>query len=94
MLYEVITDLYLGEPLMLALKSSRLEGELTVEGERDGTPWRHRIALAQAGEQAGLHRLWARRRRRDASSRKGEAGSACHGTCECAARRTGRNNFV
>ncbi len=56
-----LPDLYLGEPLMLALKSPRLEGELTVEGERDGTPWRHRVSLAQAGEHAGLHRLWARR---------------------------------
>ncbi len=63
-----LPDLYLGEPLMLALKSSRLEGDLTVEGERDGTPWRHRIALAQAGEQAGLHRLWARRRIRQLMS--------------------------
>jgi Ca-activated chloride channel family protein len=57
-----LPDLYLGEPLLLALKSSRLDGELIIEGERDGTPWRHRVALAQGADHQGLHRLWARRR--------------------------------
>jgi Ca-activated chloride channel family protein len=57
-----LPDLYLGEPLLLALKSSRLDGDLIVEGERDGTPWRHTVALTQGGERKGLHRLWARRR--------------------------------
>jgi Ca-activated chloride channel family protein len=60
-----LPDLYLGEPLLLALKSSRLDGELIIEGERDGTPWRHRVALAQGAERQGLHRLWARRRIRE-----------------------------
>ncbi|MEJ2692508.1 MAG: marine proteobacterial sortase target protein, partial [Candidatus Thiodiazotropha sp.] len=57
-----LPDLYLGEPLMLALKSPRLEGDLVIEGQRESTPWRHSIALGQGSERPELHRLWARRR--------------------------------
>ncbi|MEJ2395073.1 MAG: marine proteobacterial sortase target protein [Candidatus Thiodiazotropha sp.] len=57
-----LPDLYLGEPLLLALKSPKLDGNLIIEGERDGTPWRHTIDLKQGGGHQDLHRLWARRR--------------------------------
>ncbi len=67
-----LPDLYLGEPLLLALKSPRLDGELIIEGERDGTPWRHSLNLAQGSSHQGLHRLWARRRIRELM---GEAGA-------------------
>jgi Ca-activated chloride channel family protein len=60
-----LPDLYLGEPLLLALKAPQLTGELVVEGERDGTPWRHRMALDQGGAHKDLHRLWARRQIRE-----------------------------
>ncbi len=56
-----LPDLYLGEPLLLTLKAPQLEGELVVEGERDGTLWRHQVALAQGGAHKDLHRLWGRR---------------------------------
>ena len=56
-----LPDLYLGEPLLLALRAPQLEGELVIEGDRDGTPWRHRVVLAQGGAHQDLHRLWARR---------------------------------
>ena len=56
-----LPDLYLGEPLLLALKAGQLDGALLVEGDRDGTLWRHRVTLAQGGAHKDLHRLWARR---------------------------------
>lgn len=71
-----LPDLYLGEPLLLALKSSRLDGGLTIGGERDGTPWRHTVMLAQGGERNGLHRLWARRRIRQLMEGEGRESSA------------------
>jgi Ca-activated chloride channel family protein len=64
-----LPDLYLGEPLLLTLKASQLDGELVVEGDRDGSLWRHRVALAQGGEHKDLHRLWARRQIRDLMGR-------------------------
>jgi Ca-activated chloride channel family protein len=57
-----LPDLYLGEPLMLALKSPRLEGDLVIEGQWDIARWRHTVSLAQGSERKELHRLWARRR--------------------------------
>lgn len=63
-----IPDLYLDEPLVLALKGERIEGELVIGGERDGTQWRHRIALPETASTGDLHRFWARRRIRELMS--------------------------
>ena len=68
-----LPDLYLGEPLLLALKAPGLAGELVVQGERDGTPWRHRVTLDQAGAHTDLHRLWARRQIRELMGREQQA---------------------
>jgi Ca-activated chloride channel family protein len=58
-----LPDLYLGEPLLLALKGEDLDGELLVSGARDGTPWQRLIDLGQAESQrVGVHALWARER--------------------------------
>lgn len=66
---ERLPDLYLGEPLLLALKAPGLTGGLVVEGERDGTPWRHQVTLDQGGAHKDLHRLWARRQIRELMGR-------------------------
>ena len=68
-----LPDLYLGEPLLLALKAPELKGELVVEGERDGTPWRHRVKLDRGGAHKELHRLWARRQIQELMGRDQEA---------------------
>jgi Ca-activated chloride channel family protein len=58
-----LPDLYLGEPLLLALKGEDLDGELLVSGARDGAPWQRLIDLGQAESQrVGVHALWARER--------------------------------
>ncbi|MES9940508.1 MAG: marine proteobacterial sortase target protein [Candidatus Thiodiazotropha sp. 6PLUC2] len=56
-------DLYLGEPLQLALKGDHLEGVLVIAGDRDGKPWKRRVEIT--GDQThktGIHALWARER--------------------------------
>jgi Ca-activated chloride channel homolog len=63
-----IPDLYLGEPLVLALKGHQIEDGMVLQGLRDGTPWRHRIALPERESHADLHRFWARQRIRELMS--------------------------
>jgi Ca-activated chloride channel family protein len=70
-----LPDLYLGEPLLLTLRSDRLSGDLMIEGDRDGTPWRHRVKLDQGGNHQGLHRLWARRQIRELMGQERQAVS-------------------
>ncbi|MCG7895040.1 MAG: marine proteobacterial sortase target protein [Candidatus Thiodiazotropha taylori] len=58
-----LPDLYLGEPLLLALKGSDLDGQLRVVGERDGALWKRLVDLNQGETQrSGVHALWARQR--------------------------------
>ncbi|MES9971335.1 MAG: marine proteobacterial sortase target protein [Candidatus Thiodiazotropha sp.] len=57
-----LPDLYLGEPLMIALKGRRLEGSLGIEGSRGGEIWRQKVEIASTGQVTGVHALWARRR--------------------------------
>ncbi|MEJ2589855.1 MAG: marine proteobacterial sortase target protein [Candidatus Thiodiazotropha sp.] len=73
-----IPDLYLGEPLVLALKGARIEDGMVLEGVRDGTPWRHRLAPPTRESRVDLHRFWARQRIRElmAQSLNGEASQA------------------
>jgi Ca-activated chloride channel homolog len=71
-----LPDLYLGEPLLLALQAPQLEGDLIIEGERDGTLWRHRIDLSQGGGHQDLHRLWARRQIQQMMGQEGAELSA------------------
>ena len=58
-----LPDLYLGEPLLLAIKGDILDGELIVAGERADNPWRRRVKMSERQEQRpGIHALWARQR--------------------------------
>jgi len=55
-----IPDLYLGEPLVLALKAATLPSRAVLRGRLGMTPWAHDVALHQAGPGAGLGVQWAR----------------------------------
>ncbi|MES9928283.1 MAG: marine proteobacterial sortase target protein [Candidatus Thiodiazotropha sp. 6PDIVS] len=58
-----LPDLYLGEPLQLALKGDDLEGRLIVTGDRDGKPWTRDIEISRGqNHRTGVHSLWARER--------------------------------
>jgi Ca-activated chloride channel family protein len=57
-----LPDLYLDEPLVIALKGSRLEGGLSIQGSRGGESWHQVVELKPDGEKTGVHALWARRR--------------------------------
>ena len=59
-----LPDLYAGEPVVLVARLDRLEGELRLDGERNGTAWEARVPLAHnanaEGGNEGLGSLWAR----------------------------------
>jgi Ca-activated chloride channel homolog len=55
-------DLYVGEPLMVAARMDRLEGDLVVTGTSAGRPWREVIALEAFQSAPGVAAHWARQR--------------------------------
>ena len=59
-----LPDLYAGEPVVLVARLDRLEGELRLDGERNGTAWEARVPLEHnanaGGGNEGLGSLWAR----------------------------------
>lgn len=57
-----IPDLYLGEPLVLALRMEQIPPELQLSGTIDGQGWNQKIRLKGGAESKGVHLLWARRK--------------------------------
>ena len=55
-----LPDLYAGEPVVISAALERLEGEVSLAGERDGRRWEARIALAQTSAAEGMGTVWAR----------------------------------
>ncbi len=55
-----IPDLYHGEPVILALKTTRAEENLTVQGTRAMAPWHVSLAMNQARDGDGIGVFWAR----------------------------------
>ena len=55
-----IPDLYLGEPLVLSIKTDSLKGSLKLSGRRANNQWFTELDLAQASNSEGLGVLWAR----------------------------------
>lgn len=55
-----VPDLYAGEPLVLVARLHRLDGELRLVGERNGTAWEARVPLQRNAGAAGLGSAWAR----------------------------------
>ncbi|MFC1850112.1 marine proteobacterial sortase target protein [candidate division CSSED10-310 bacterium] len=57
-----IPDLYLGEPIMVTGRLFHEAGHIIVTGERDQVPWEISLKLNRGKEQAGIDKLWARRK--------------------------------
>jgi Ca-activated chloride channel homolog len=55
-----IPDLYVGEPIVVAVRTSRLPSEAVVRGRFGSSPWESRVALHQAVPGSGLAAHWAR----------------------------------
>jgi Ca-activated chloride channel homolog len=62
----ILPDLYRGEPVVLAAKVSSLNGTLEISGRIGDRPWEVRLPVANAAEEQGLSKLWARRKIADA----------------------------
>jgi len=59
---ERIPDLYLGEPIVVAVRLPELAGSWITKGRRGGKPWQVELALEGGQQHAGIARLWARRK--------------------------------
>ncbi len=65
-----IPDLYLGEPLLLALRMEKELPELELNGTLDGQSWNRKIAIQGGADSHGVHLLWARRKIADLMDEK------------------------
>lgn len=63
---QAIPDVYRGEPLVLAARLDRLDGNVEIKGRVGDVPWIVNLPLARAAEGQGLSKLWARRKIADA----------------------------
>jgi Ca-activated chloride channel family protein len=61
-----IPDLYRGEPLLLAAKLDRLDGNVEINGRVGDRPWSVTLPIGKAAEGKGLSKVWARRKISDA----------------------------
>jgi Ca-activated chloride channel family protein len=59
---ERVPDLYLGEPVVLAVRGLPGGGELRIEGRHGGRPWTQTLRLGRGAASPGVHVIWARRR--------------------------------
>ena len=59
---DPLPDVYLGEPLVLAARMPRLQGEVSIEGVLGDAAWRRVVRLQAGGGNPGIHGLWARRK--------------------------------
>jgi len=57
-----ITDLYEGEPIVVALKADSLPSHAMLRGQAGGRPWSLPVSLNQAATQSGLSVYWARQK--------------------------------
>ncbi|MBW2666068.1 MAG: marine proteobacterial sortase target protein, partial [Deltaproteobacteria bacterium] len=63
-----ISDLYLGEPIVVALKLDDAFDRLTVAGRTGNTPWRIELDRDDVKERRGVHVQWARSKMMPASA--------------------------
>jgi len=59
---DPVPDLYLGQPVVVAARLDRLQGQVVVQGRLRGRRWHARLALAGGSTGDALGALWARRR--------------------------------
>jgi Ca-activated chloride channel family protein len=57
-----IPDLYDGEPVVVAVKSSTLPGSLTIKGSIGSIPWTTTVTVTDRPEREGLSIYWARQK--------------------------------
>lgn len=57
-----LPDLYLGEPLVLAVRTGWVNGTLRLTGNRLGKPWETLVDTATYGPREGIGGLWARKK--------------------------------
>ena len=57
-----IPDLYDGEPVVVAVKSSALPGNLTITGSIGSVPWTTTVTVTDRPEREGLSIYWARQK--------------------------------
>ncbi len=65
-----IPDLYLGEPLLLAIRMEQPLAEMNLTGMLDGKSWSRKIGLKGGASSKGVHLLWARRKIADLMDQK------------------------
>jgi Ca-activated chloride channel homolog len=73
-----LPDLYVGEPLMVVARASKLNGMLTASGRQGDALWRQELSLASHESAPGIARLWGRQRiesLQDVLSNGGDSGS-------------------
>ena len=61
-----LPDLYRGEPIVLAARLDKLEGNFTISGTIGERPWTVTVPVTRAASGQGLSKLWARRKIADA----------------------------
>jgi Ca-activated chloride channel family protein len=69
-----IPDLYLGEPLLLALRMEQPLSELELSGMLGGQSWSRKIGLKGGANSSGVHLLWARRKIADLMDQRARGG--------------------
>jgi len=57
-----IPDLYFGEPLMVAVRTTAAESDLVISGRQFDQPWEYRIDVAGKSDRPGIGALWARKK--------------------------------
>ncbi len=55
-----IPDLYLGEPVVLAVRLDKTVKRVEMSGRLAGKSWQQQIAMEGGGKSSGIHLLWAR----------------------------------
>ena len=62
MVPERIPDLYVGEPIMIAMKSTSFPDDVTINGHISHTPWETTLSLKSATQREGTAVYWARQK--------------------------------
>jgi Ca-activated chloride channel family protein len=62
MIPDPIPDLYLGEPLVVAIKADKLPEQLTVTGQWGKSRWKKILTVEQATQENGISVHWARQK--------------------------------
>ena len=60
-----LPDLYAGEPVVIAARMKKVQGELELHGTLAGKPWLITLPLDKAATGKGIGKLWARRKIRE-----------------------------